>query len=83
MAARVQYEKSRVAATQHSLEGVVQCWKEVISKKELEKSLKGPHAPQRFRALGPLMNLDAFHEAFGIKPGDRLFKKKEARINIW
>jgi putative endopeptidase len=29
------------------------------------------------------VNHDGFHEAFGTKPGDKMFKSPEERIRIW
>ncbi|MCL1689211.1 endothelin-converting protein [Elizabethkingia anophelis] len=42
-----------------------------------------PHSPGEYRAFAPLVNVDAFHNAFDIKPGDKLYKKPEDRIKIW
>jgi len=42
-----------------------------------------PHSPDRFRANGPAANTDGFHQAFGTKPGDAMFKTGEQRIRIW
>lgn len=42
-----------------------------------------PHSPAQYRAFAPIINLDAFHEAFDTKPGDRMYKAKEERIKIW
>lgn len=42
-----------------------------------------PHSPAQYRAFAPIVNLDAFHEAFGTKPGDKLYKAKDDRIKIW
>lgn len=42
-----------------------------------------PHSPAQYRAVAPIINLDAFHEAFNIKAGDKLHKPKEERIKIW
>jgi putative endopeptidase len=41
------------------------------------------HAPERFRVDGPLRNVDAWYDAFGIKPGDQLYLKPEDRVRIW
>jgi putative endopeptidase len=41
------------------------------------------HAPPQYRAFGPSVNLDAFHEAFGIQPGDPMWKAPEDRARIW
>jgi len=42
-----------------------------------------PHSPAQYRAVGPLVNVDAFYEAFDIREGDKLFVPKEKRIVIW
>lgn len=42
-----------------------------------------PHSPAQYRAFAPIINLDAFHEAFQTKPGDKLYKPKADRIKIW
>ena len=59
-------------------------WQRKYRDDELRKRLKtDPHSPSQFRANGPVMNIDAFYEAFGVKPGDQLYKPKEERIKIW
>ena len=42
-----------------------------------------PHSPGYFRAFGPLVNIDAFYDAFDIKKGDKLYVPKKDRIVIW
>ena len=42
-----------------------------------------PHSPAQYRAVGPIINLDAFHEAFQTKEGDKLYVPKDKRIVIW
>lgn len=42
-----------------------------------------PHSPGYYRAFAPLVNIDAFHNAFNTKPGDKLYKAPEDRIKIW
>ena len=44
---------------------------------------RGPHAPGNFRAFGPLVNQQEFFDAFGIKPGDPMWRKPEDRCKIW
>ncbi len=45
--------------------------------------LTDPHAPSTARTLGPLVNMDAWYQAFDIKPGDKLYKPESERIRIW
>ncbi len=42
-----------------------------------------PHSPGYFRAFGPLVNIDAFYDAFNVKKGDKLYVPKKDRIVIW
>jgi len=43
----------------------------------------GPHSPGMFRAIGPITNMQEFFDAFGIKEGDPMWRKPEARVKIW
>lgn len=45
--------------------------------------LTDPHSPGMYRANGPLSNIDAFYEAFGVKEGDGMYKPDSARVKIW
>ena len=42
-----------------------------------------PHSPGFYRSFGPIVNIDAFHDAFKTKPGDKLYKAPKERIKIW
>jgi predicted metalloendopeptidase len=42
-----------------------------------------PHAPERFRVNGPFRNVDAWYDAFGVKPGDALYLPPDQRVRIW
>lgn len=42
-----------------------------------------PHSPSIFRVNGPLSNIEAFYEAFGVKKGDQLYRDPSARAKIW
>lgn len=41
------------------------------------------HSPGPFRTIGAPVNMDAWYEAFNVKPGDKLYKKPEDRIRLW
>ena len=63
-------------------------WVRVWRSKEREGYLRqltlaGPHAPSEFRAVGPLSHLDAFYEAFDVKPGDKMYIDPAKRVRIW
>ncbi|MCI0415954.1 M13 family metallopeptidase [bacterium] len=41
------------------------------------------HAPSFLRVNGPVANMPEFCEAFGIKPGDKMYRPEDARVRIW
>jgi len=64
--------------------GWSQIWRRKYRDDEMVRRLLiDPHSPSAFRANGPVSNLDAFYEAFEVKPGDRLYKPPAERIQIW
>ena len=42
-----------------------------------------PHSPEMYRVNGPLSNMPAFYEAFGIKPGDKMYRDEKDRVKVW
>ena len=42
-----------------------------------------PHSPDRFRVLGPLPNIQAWYDAFGITPDNSMYIPPEKRAHIW
>ena len=49
----------------------------------VKRLLTDPHSPSRFRANGPVTNIEAFYQAFDVTEGDQLFKPVAERIRIW
>lgn len=45
--------------------------------------LNSSYAPARERVNGALMNVPEFYEAFGVRPGDRMYLTESARAKIW
>jgi putative endopeptidase len=41
------------------------------------------HAISSVRAVAPLLHLDAFHRAFGTRPGDAMWREPSQRVVIW
>ncbi len=41
------------------------------------------HAITSVRAIAPLLHLDAFHKAFGTRPGDPMWRAPKDRVVIW
>jgi len=61
-----------------------QMWRTNIRENALRQQLAvDSHSPGTFRAIGPLVNLQPFHDAFGIKEGDPMWRKPEDRARIW
>ncbi|GAB3407453.1 M13 family metallopeptidase [Massilia agilis] len=42
-----------------------------------------PHSPGQFRANGTVRNQPGFYEAFGVKPGDKMYLEPKDRVSIW
>lgn len=45
--------------------------------------LTDEHSPDKYRINGPFTNVDAFYEAFNIKPGDKMYTPDSLRVKIW
>lgn len=59
-------------------------WRRSFTPEELKVRLAtDPHAPARFRALGPPSNLPAFQEAFGCAEDAPMVRTGDERIHIW
>ena len=41
------------------------------------------HAPSKERVNGPMANIPAFYEAFGVRPGDKMYRVDSLRVSIW
>jgi putative endopeptidase len=64
--------------------GWAQAWRAKARDEYLRRQIvSDPHAWAEFRANGPLGNIPAFYEAFGVKPGDKLYREPEKRVKIW
>ncbi|PNW29530.1 M13 family metallopeptidase [Formosa algae] len=59
-------------------------WRSLYRDDALKNQIKtDPHSPGMNRAVQPLLNVDAFYDAFGIKAGDNMFIEPENRVKIW
>jgi putative endopeptidase len=64
--------------------GFAQVWRGKIRDQDLRAQLlSDPHSPNEFRANGVVSNLPEYYAAFGVKPGDKLFRAPEQRVKIW
>lgn len=61
-----------------------QGWKSMTRDEELKRLLTiDYHSPAYFRAFAPLTNMKEFYEAFGVKPGDKMYTDEKKRVEIW
>ncbi|MES2921775.1 MAG: M13-type metalloendopeptidase [Verrucomicrobiota bacterium] len=61
-----------------------QIWRQKIRDEAQRKQINtDPHSPALARVNGVVRNIDAWYEAFDIKPGDKLYVKPEDRVKIW
>jgi len=61
-----------------------QVWKSKYREEALVNQMKSnPHSPAMYRINGPLRNMNAWYDAFAIKPGDKLYIAPAERVRIW
>jgi predicted metalloendopeptidase len=59
-------------------------WRSKMRDEAIKNQVKtDPHSPGMYRGYVPLLNLETFHQAFGIKPGDGMYVAPEKRVLIW
>ncbi len=63
-------------------------WATIWRTKSRDEALRNqvktdPHSPGKVRATQPMLNIDAFYEAFDIKEGDPMYMAPEDRVRIW
>ncbi|NLE78272.1 MAG: peptidase M13 [Rhodococcus sp.] len=64
--------------------GWAQVWRTKAREAEAIRRLAiDPHSPPEFRGNGVVRNLDTFHEAFDVNPGDALYLEPDQRVKIW
>jgi predicted metalloendopeptidase len=64
--------------------GFSQVWRSKVRDEQQIVLIKtDPHSPGQFRANGTLVNQPGFYEAFGVKPGDKMYVAPEQRTIIW
>jgi len=64
--------------------GYAYSWMLQTKKEKLANQLMvDVHAPAKERVNGPLANLPEFYEAFGVKPGNKMYRPDSLRVSIW
>jgi putative endopeptidase len=59
-----------------------QAWRTKMSDAAMRAQLSTDHAPDMYR-FSTVRNLDAWYDAFDVRPGQRLFLEPTARVKIW
>jgi putative endopeptidase len=63
--------------------GYARSWRNLLREDALRAMVKGDsHAPEAWR-IATVRNLDAWYEAFDVKPGQRLYLEPKARVRVW
>jgi putative endopeptidase len=64
--------------------GWAQVWRDKIRDDALRQRLvSDPHSPALYRVNGTIRNIEGWYEAFGVKPGDKLYVAPADRVHIW
>jgi len=64
--------------------GWAQVWRSnTLPRTAAQLIVTDPHSPGEYRTNGPITNIDAWYEAFDVKPGDKLYKPVLQRTKIW
>ncbi len=64
--------------------GWAQAWAGNMRPEEIRRlTASDPHSFRKFRVDGIVRNLDAWYDAFGVKPGDALYLPPEKRARVW
>jgi putative endopeptidase len=59
-------------------------WMNQMRPEALARQIKTDvHAPSFLRVIGPVTNQVEFFEAFGVKPGDKMYRDEAVRAKIW
>ena len=61
-----------------------QAWRTLYRDQSLRnQTMSDPHSPSMYRVNGVVRNVDAWYEAFGVKPDDKLYLPPGERVRIW
>jgi putative endopeptidase len=61
-----------------------QVWRANTRPEELKsRIMTDPHSPGELRCNGPLSNMPEFYQAFGVQPGDKMYRPDSLRAKVW
>lgn len=59
-------------------------WGQNITEQEIRNRVKrDPHALGEWRVNGALPHIQAWYDAFGVKPGDKMYIPEDQRLKLW
>ena len=63
--------------------GFARSWRSKIREDALRRQVAtNDHAPESFR-VSTVRNIDAWYDAFDVRPGQRLYLEPQARVRVW
>lgn len=75
---------SGLTQTQRYFLGFALGWLYTVKKERLANLvMTDVHAPAKERINGPVVNIQEFYDAFGIKKTDKMYRADSLRVNIW
>ena len=78
------YMKTPEASDQDFFVHLAQTWRSKWRDEFLKMVIQSDnHPPSEFRSNGIVRQFDAFHVAFGVKPGDKMYLAPEERVLLW
>ena len=64
--------------------GWAQVWRSAYREAAMQQMVAtDPHSPPQFRVIGPLRNIDAWYEAFGVTPDNAYYLAPGDRVRMW
>lgn len=61
-----------------------QVWRSnTLPEEAAQRVLTDPHSPGMYRVNGVVENMDAWYNAFDVKPGEKMYKPQQDRIVVW
>jgi putative endopeptidase len=64
--------------------GFAQIWRSKSSEASIRRQvLSNPHSPSHWRVVGPTRNVDAWYDAFNVKPGEKYYLSPDKRVHLW
>jgi putative endopeptidase len=64
--------------------GWAQAWRGKLTDDAIRRQVTSdPHSPRAFRVNGPVHNIDAWYQDFGVQQGDKLYLAPDQRVRIW